>query len=209
MNTAGMEVFVVDDDSEVRTALGRLIGIAGYEVRTFSTATDFMESGSHHRPGCLVLDMRLPDADGLELLLRLHECGSTLPVIVLTGFGDIPTSVRAMKSGAIDFLVKPVAEDVLLEAIGRAVEQEMKSRTVRLHDHDLTVRFRSLTRREREVLQLVLAGRLNKQIARELGISEKTVKVHRGRVMAKMRARRVAQLVRSAVKIGVPIGVTR
>ena len=207
MTTAGMEVFIVDDDSEVRTALGRLIGIVGYEVRTFSTATEFMESGCHNRAGCLVLDMRLPDADGLEVLHRLHECGSILPVIVLTGFGDIPTSVRAMKSGAIDFLVKPVAEDVLLEAIDRAVELDAKSRTVRLQEQDLSVRYRSLTRREAEVLKLVLAGRLNKQIARELGISEKTVKVHRGRVMTKMGVRRVTQLVQSAVRLGLPASV--
>ena len=206
MVSAGTEVFVVDDDSAVRIALSRLIASAGHVVRTFGTATEFFESAASARPGCLVLDVRLPDLDGFEVLQRIRRSGAFLPVIMLTGFGDIPTSVMAMKSGAIDFLAKPVADDALLQSIDRALEEAVKSRTRLQQTEELSRRYESLTRREVEVLELVLSGRLNKQIAHELGISEKTVKAHRGRVMSKMGVRRVTQLVQSAVRLGLTAG---
>ena len=199
----GAEVFVVDDDPDVRSALGRLIAAAGHEVRTFGSAREFLDSDCHRQPGCLLLDVRLPDLDGIELHRRLQENGTGLPVIFMTGFGDIPTSVQAIKSGAFDFLPKPVPDATLLEAIDAALAVEAEHRAERLETEELARRFNSLTPREVDVLQLVLAGRLNKQIARQLGISEKTVKVHRSRVMAKMGARRVAQLVQLAVRLGI------
>src|SRR5688572_11572623 len=172
MVSPGTEVFVVDDDSAVRTALSRLIASAGHVVRTFGTATEFFESAASTRSGCLVLDVRLPDLDGFEVLQRIRRSGAFLPVIMLTGFGDIQTSVLAMKSGAIDFLAKPVADDALLQSIDRALEEAVKGRTRLQQTEELSRRYESLTRREVEVLELVLSGRLNKQIAHELGISE-------------------------------------
>jgi FixJ family two-component response regulator len=196
------EVFVVDDDVSVCTALARLIGSAGHAVRTFTSAREFLERRDQLGPGCLVLDVRLPDLDGLELHRRLRESGSPTPVIFMTGFGDIPTSVRAMKSGAVDFLPKPVSDETLLGAIDAALAEEARARAEQVETQELSKRYESLTPREAQVLRLVLAGRLNKQIARELGISEKTVKVHRGRVMVKMGARRVALLVQFADRLG-------
>jgi len=196
------EVFIVDDDVSVRTALTRLIASAGHTSRAFSSAREFLDSHCYLQPGCLVLDLRLPDLDGLELHERLQASGSPVPVIFMTGFGDIPTSVRAIKSGAVDFLPKPVADETLLAAIDTALAEEARQRADRVEVQELNRRFELLTPRERDVFRLVLAGRLNKQIARELGISEKTVKVHRGRVMSKMGARRVAQLVQFAARMG-------
>lgn len=196
------EVFIVDDDPAVRTALGRLIASAGRDVRTFASGREFLDSPYPRGPGCLVLDVRLPDLDGFELYRQLREAGATLPVIFMTGFGDIPTSVRAIKSGAVDFLPKPVEEDTLLGAINSALEGEAKSRAEREELQEVQRRYGLLTPREVDVFRLVLAGRLNKQIGRELGISEKTVKVHRARLMTKMGARRVAQLVQLAVRLG-------
>jgi RNA polymerase sigma factor (sigma-70 family) len=196
------EVFIVDDDVSVRTALSRLIASAGHTTRAFSSAREFLDSQCYLNPGCLVLDVRLPDLDGMELHQRLQASGSPVPVIFMTGFGDIPTSVRAIKSGAVDFLPKPVADETLLRAIDAALAEEARQRADRVEVQELNRRFELLTPRERDVFRLVLSGRLNKQIARELGISEKTVKVHRGRVMSKMGARRVAQLVQFAARLG-------
>jgi RNA polymerase sigma factor (sigma-70 family) len=196
------EVFIVDDDVSVRTALSRLVASAGHTVRAFSSAREFLDSQCYMNPGCLVLDVRLPDLDGIELHERLQAAGTAVPVIFMTGFGDIPTTVRAIKSGAVDFLPKPVADDTLLRAIDAALAEEARQRADRVEVQELNRRFELLTPRERDVFRLVLAGRLNKQIARELGISEKTVKVHRGRVMSKMGARRVAQLVQYAARMG-------
>jgi len=203
---SGPEVFVVDDDPAVRNALRRLITAAGHEVRTFASAREFLDSQCELRAGCLVLDLRLPGLDGIQLHRMLIDTGVKLPVIFLSGFGDIPTSVQAIKSGAVDFLPKPVSDDTLLHAIGAALDEEAKGRAERLEAQELSRRYESLTSREHDVLRLVMAGRLNKQIARELGISEKTVKVHRSRVMSKMRARRVAQLVQFGVRLGLEGG---
>ena len=196
------QVFVVDDDASVRTALARLIASAGHAVRTFASAEEFLANWSELGPGCIVLDLRLPALDGLELHRRLRQSKATNPVIFLTGFGDIPTSVRAIKSGAVDFLPKPVSDETLLRAIESALAQEARMRAERVETEEVSRRLESLTPREGQVLRLVLAGRLNKQIARELGISEKTVKVHRGRVMAKMGVRRVALLVQYVDRLG-------
>ena len=202
--TPGAEVFVVDDDPDVRSALGRLIASAGHEVRTFGSAREFLESKCQRHPGCLLLDVRLPDLNGIELHRRLLEDRADMPVIFMTGFGDIPTSVQAIKSGAFDFLPKPVRDDTLLEAIDAALTVDAEHRAERLEIEELTRRFNLLTPREVDVLKLVLVGRLNKQIAVQLGISEKTVKVHRARVMTKMGTRRVAQLVQLAARLGMP-----
>ena len=207
MQEAGSEVFVIDDDPKVRTALARLIESAGYTVRTFASAREFLDRRDQLGPGCLLLDVRLPDLNGLDLQQRLQESGFYLPVIFMTGFGDIPTSVRAIKAGAFDFLTKPVEDDVLLRTIGEALEEEARTRSERVETEELAGRAESLTPREREVMEHVLAGLLNKQIAHELGISEKTVKVHRSRVMSKMGARRVATLVHYAVRLGMSPGV--
>lgn len=201
MTVSPPRVFVVDDDPSVRMALARLIGAAGHTVETFGSAREFLENGRHLEAGCLVLDLRMPDLDGLELLELLRKDGSVMPVVFMTGFGDIPTSVRAMKAGAVDFLPKPVADDALLQAIGAALEADSRARHARSGQEDIRRRFEGLTPREREVFRLVVAGRLNKQVARELGVAEKTVKVHRARVMEKMGVRRVAQLVQLAVRL--------
>src|SRR5690606_35452920 len=154
-------VYVVDDDPLVRASLRRLIASAGHEVRTFASAGELLASTDHLGPGCLVLDLKLPDVDGIELYQRLQEAGALLPAIILTGFGDIPTSVRAIKSGAIDFLPKPVQDDTLLQAIDTALAEELKQRLERLQDQELARRYATLTPREREVMGLVLAGKLN------------------------------------------------
>ena len=202
MDAVSPTVFIVDDDTAVRTALARLVSSAGHSVRTFATAEQFLENRQSLGPGCLLLDVRLPTVDGLELQRQLREADIAIPIVFMTGFGDIETSVRAIKSGAMDYLVKPVAEETLLLAIEGALAEEARARAARMEKQVLATRCESLTPRETQVMRLVLAGRLNKQIARELGISEKTVKVHRGRVMEKMGVRRVAQLVQFANRLG-------
>ena len=197
------DVFIVDDDVSIREALTRLLTAAGHHPLAFATASEFVDSGCYMGPGCAVLDVRLPDASGFDVYAHLQKSNVTMPVIFLTGFGEIPASVKAIKSGAIDYLSKPVNGDDLIVAIDTALAKEARLRSERSELSELRACYEQLTPRERQIMQLVLAGRLNKQIARELGISEKTVKVHRGRVMTKMRARRVAQLVQSAVRIGV------
>jgi len=206
--TPAAEVFVVDDDPSVRTALVRTLTSAGYRVRDFAAAQAFLDSGSHQQPGCLILDLRLPDLDGMALYERLRAAGAWMPVIFLTGFGDIPTSVEAMKAGAMDFLPKPVADEVLLAAVEAALVEEARRRADRVEQDEIAGRLATLTVRERQVMQLVLAGRLNKQIAGDLGISEKTVKVHRGRVMAKMGVLQVARLVSLVARAGLVPGAS-
>jgi len=206
--TPAAEVFVVDDDPSVRTALVRTLTSAGHRVRDFAAAQAFLDSGSHLQPGCLILDLRLPDLDGMALYERLRAAGAWMPVIFLTGFGDIPTSVEAMKAGAMDFLPKPVADEVLLAAVEAALVEEARRRADRVEQDEIAGRLATLTARERQVMQLVLAGRLNKQIAGDLGISEKTVKVHRGRVMAKMGVPQVARLVSLVARAGLVPGAS-
>ncbi|MGE5414999.1 MAG: response regulator transcription factor [Syntrophomonadaceae bacterium] len=191
-------VFVVDDDPAVRKSLWRLLRSRGFEVTTFASAEEFLERLEPDAGGCAVLDVAMPGLDGLALQQRLAERHVPLPIVFLTGRGDIPASVKAMKAGAEDFLTKPVDERVLFEALRRALEGGRKAREAARRLDDARGRLDALTPREREVLDGVVAGRLNKQIAGDLGISEKTVKVHRARVMEKLGAGSVAELVRLA-----------
>lgn len=189
-------VFVVDDDPSVLSAVGRLIRSAGHKVETFGSPREFFERSRSDEPGCLVVDLRMPDLTGLELQEAMGRAGYHLPVIFMSGHADIQSTVKAMQGGAIDFLIKPFDEGQLLEAIERATALDVEGRAARAGRDALRARLNLLTPREREVCMLVAAGRLNKQIAAELGIAEKTVKAHRARVMAKLQAPSVAELVR-------------
>lgn len=197
-------VFVVDDDTSMRGALENLIGSVGLEVRAFASPQEFLRAERPDAPGCLVLDVRLPGKSGLAFHDELVKAGIALPVIFITGHGDIPMSVRAMKAGAVEFLTKPFHDQEMLDAIHAALERDRTRRRDAGVIAELKARYAALTEREREIMKLVAAGRANKQIAAELGISEVTVKVHRGQVMRKMRARSLADLVRMADRL-VPI----
>jgi FixJ family two-component response regulator len=197
-------VFVVDDDSSVREAIKSLIRLVGLRVETFGTAQEFLQSKRPDLPGCVVLDVELPGLSGLDLQRELAAHGIKLPIIFITGYGDIPMSVRAMKAGALEFLTKPFRDQDLLDAIRQALDRD---RTARQHSKEiaeLRVRLDALTSREREVMSLVVAGLLNKQIGFELEISEITVKIHRGRVMNKMGAQSLAELVRMTERLEIP-----
>ena len=196
-------VFVVDDDPSVRRALERLVGSVGLNCETFASAEEFARM-EHSNPGCLVLDLRMPKTSGLDLLRQLNEGGYCLPVIFLTAYGDIRTSVAAMKAGAAEFLTKPFHEQELLDAIQHAIDRDREAR--RKHELRLQRRrqYESLSPRERQVLGLVVAGLLNKQIAGELNLSESTIKLHRAEVMQKMGARSVATLVAIAAELDLP-----
>ena len=193
---SGPTVFLVDDDPSVRKGLSRLLQSAGFRVEAFASAEAFLKRESPERGGCLVLDMRMPGVNGFELQEALAGVVGSLPIIFITGHGDIPMSVRAMKKGAVDFLSKPFDEQALLAAIAVALARDKAAREQRVKTQGIRSRAKTLTPREREVMRGVVAGLLNKQIADELGISEKTVKVHRGRVMMKMAVKSVAELVR-------------
>jgi FixJ family two-component response regulator len=197
-------VYVVDDDSSVREAIKSLIRSVGLRVETFGTAQEFLKSARPDAPGCVVLDVRLPGLSGLDLQRELAANGINLPVIFITGHGDIPMSVRAMKAGALEFLTKPFRDQDLLDAIQQALERDRGARQQRLETAELRERFDSLTAREREVMGLVVSGLLNKQIAGELGTSEVTIKIHRSQVMKKMGAGSLAELVRMTEKLGIP-----
>jgi RNA polymerase sigma factor (sigma-70 family) len=195
-------VYVVDDDASVRRALGRLIASAGLDVETFPSARAFLEHPTTDRPACLILDVRLRRESGLDLQATLGDSQRRLPIIFLTGHATVPTTVHAMKRGALDFLQKPVDEAELLDGIQRALGRSREARAEETARAEVQRRIDRLTRREREVLDLVVAGLLNKQVGERLGVSEKTVKVHRGRVMQKMAAATVAELVRMLHRLG-------
>ena len=197
-------VFVIDDDESMRRSLDSLLRSVGLDVRLFSSAQEFTHAKRPDAPGCLVLDVRLPGMSGLTFQEELAKAGIALPVIFLTGHGDVPMTARAMKAGAAEFLTKPFDEQVLLDAIHAAIERDRGKRRDAASLAELKARHRGLTEREREVMMLVVAGRVNKQIAAELGVSLVTVKVHRGQVMRKMRAKSVPELVRMADRLGPP-----
>jgi FixJ family two-component response regulator len=197
-------VIVVDDDPSMRRSLETLLRSVGHEVRVFSSADEFMNAKQPDAPGCLVLDVRLPGMSGLTFQQELAKAGVALPVIFITGHGDVPMTVRAMKAGAVEFLTKPFDDQVLLDAIHAAIERDRARRRETASLAELQTRYRGLTERERQVMKLVVAGRVNKQIAADLGLSLVTVKVHRGQVMRKMLARSVPELVRMADRLGPP-----
>jgi FixJ family two-component response regulator len=202
MNEAAPIVFVVDDEPAVCISLKRLLRTVGLEARTYASAQEFLRCDRPDAPGCLVLDVRLPGLSGLDLQQELTAAKIDLPVIFITGHGDIPMSVRAMKAGAVEFLTKPFREQELLEAIHRGIE---RNRVIRQNNAELRIlqgRYALLTPREREVFPRVTRGSPNKQIAAELGASEKTIKVHRGQVMQKMKAESLAHLIQMAEKLG-------
>jgi FixJ family two-component response regulator len=204
MKDADGIVFVVDDDSSIREAIKNLVGLEGLRVETFGTAQDFLRSERPDLPGCVVLDVELPGLSGLDLQRELTAHGINLPIVFITGYGDIPMSVRAMKAGAMEFLTKPFRDQELLDAIHQALARDHVARQHSREIAALRERFQALTSREREVMSMVVAGMLNKQIGFELGISEVTVKIHRGRVMNKMGAQSVAELVRMTERLEIP-----
>ncbi len=201
MLDAAPVVFVVDDDVSVRESLELLISCAGWRPETFASAGEFLSRPRVRAPSCLVLDVGLPDLSGFELQQRVAVDRLDMPIIFITGHGDVPMTVRAMKAGAVEFLTKPFGDDVLLEAIGQALERSQTALGLAAQLQELQDRYESLSRREREVMGLVVSGLLNKQVGSELGISEITVKAHRGQVMRKMKADSLAALVNMAAEL--------
>ena len=204
MTEASFTVSIVDDDPDVLKALGRLLRTRGYESRPFASPAEFLAQHDPSAAGCAILDLSMPGLDGIELQQVLAKEAAHFPVIFISGKGDIPTSVRAMRAGAVDFLTKPVNANDLVAALARARAQAEHALRTRSELDAINARLARLTPREREVLEHVIAGRLNKQIAADLGTVEKTVKVHRGRMMGKMEARSVTDLVRLAERAGIP-----
>jgi FixJ family two-component response regulator len=196
-------VFVVDDDSSVREALADLGASVGLLVEPFKSAREFLNYKRPNAPACLVLDVRLPDLSGLDLQRELVRTEAPIPIVFITGHGDIPMSVRAIKEGAVEFLTKPFRDQDLLDAVQHAIENDRAARQERAMVAELRCRYATLTKREKEVLKLLVSGLLNKQIAADLGSSEVTIKVHRGQVMRKMKAKSVVELARMGEKIGI------
>lgn len=202
-------VFVVDDDAAIRDAVRRLISSIGLRVETFGSTREFLDSMRPAAPACLVLDVRLPDSSGLELQRELSDAGVHIPIIFITGHADVPMTVRAMKAGAVEFLTKPFRGQELLEAIQEAIAKDRIAWGERAQNAEIRARYETLTAREKEVLHLVVSGLLNKQVGAELGTSELTVKTHRGRVMQKMGADSLADLVRMAERLKLSAVKTR
>jgi FixJ family two-component response regulator len=203
MTEANQMVIVIDDDLSARTAIKRLVGAMGFSVKTFGSGQEFLYGELPEEPSCLILDVRMPGLSGLDVQRKMKERGVHIPIIFITGHGDVPMSVQAMKAGAVDFLIKPFRDQDLLDAIWQALERDRAARQRQAKMADLQRRHGSLTACERKVMTLVVSGLLNKQIAAELGVSEKTIKVHRSRVMQKMRAECLAELVRMAERLGI------
>ena len=205
MLDATATVFVVDDDVSMRRSLELLIEAAGWQPATFASAQEFLHHPRPVSPSCLVLDVGLPDINGLELQRRVAPDRTEMPIIFISGYGDVPMTVRAMKAGAVEFLTKPFNDDVLLDAIRGAIERSRTALSEESQTRELRSRFASLTSREREVMSLVVSGRLNKQVGASLGISEITVKAHRGQVMRKMKADSLPDLVRMEACLGLAV----
>jgi RNA polymerase sigma factor (sigma-70 family) len=205
MSDAAPIVFVIDDDPSVRRAIKRLIGSVGLQVELFGSAQEFLHSKRPEAPSCLVLDIRLPGISGLDFQRQLAEADIHIPIIFITGHGDIPMSVRAMKAGAVEFLTKPFRDQDLLDAIHIAIEQDRARRQREAEIATLRERFESLSAREREVIAMVVSGMLNKHIAAEIGTTENTVKVHRSRATEKMQAKSLADLVKMVERLKIPL----
>jgi FixJ family two-component response regulator len=196
-------VFIVDDDLSVRRSTERLIQSAGLKVQTFTSAKEFLKNARFEGPACLVLDVRMPGLSGMDLQRELTQAGILVPIIFITGHGDIPMSVRAMKAGAVEFLTKPFRSRALLDAVRAAIERDRSAHKARSETGELRQRYEQLTPREREVMPLITAGLLNKQVAGELATTERTIKFHRAHIMQKMSAESLADLVRMTEKLGI------